>query len=73
MLNALHLPHRFDSSGLRADLARIRPDKWVPHDKGFDAGEVRIHIPIGTNAGVEFYSCGERLLRDATEPLFAKI
>src|SRR3569833_370830 len=28
---------------------------------GFDDGEVRIHIPIETNAGVEFYSCGERL------------
>ncbi len=28
---------------------------------GFDDGEVRIHVPIETNAGVEFYSCGERL------------
>ncbi|HEY4087044.1 MAG TPA: aspartyl/asparaginyl beta-hydroxylase domain-containing protein [Bryobacteraceae bacterium] len=28
---------------------------------GFDDGEVRIHIPIETNTGVEFYSCGERL------------
>ncbi len=28
----------------------------------FDGGEVRIHIPVLTNPGVEFYVCGERLL-----------
>jgi len=29
---------------------------------GFEDGEVRIHIPVETNPGVEFYVCGERLL-----------
>lgn len=29
---------------------------------GYDDGEIRIHIPIQTNPGVEFYVCGERLL-----------
>ncbi len=28
----------------------------------FEDGEVRIHIPVETSSGVEFYVCGERLL-----------
>lgn len=28
---------------------------------GYEDGEVRIHIPIQTNSGVEFYSAGQRL------------
>ena len=32
------------------------------HALGFEDGEIRIHIPIETNAGVEFYVRGERLL-----------
>jgi len=28
----------------------------------YEDGEIRIHIPIQTNPGVEFYLCGERLL-----------
>jgi Aspartyl/Asparaginyl beta-hydroxylase len=28
---------------------------------GYEDGEVRIHIPVQTNSGVEFYSSGERL------------
>ena len=29
---------------------------------GYEEGEVRLHVPIHTNAGVEFYVAGERLL-----------
>jgi hypothetical protein len=31
------------------------------HALGFEDGEIRLHIPIRTNPGVEFYVCGERL------------
>jgi hypothetical protein len=31
------------------------------HALGYEDGEVRIHIPIQTNPGVEFYVCGESL------------
>lgn len=31
------------------------------HALDFEAGEVRIHVPIQTNGKVEFYVCGERL------------
>jgi len=31
------------------------------HALGYEDGEIRIHIPIRTNPGVEFYVCGERL------------
>ena len=34
------------------------------HAQGFEDGEIRIHVPIETNAGVEFYVCGERLLME---------
>jgi hypothetical protein len=34
------------------------------HALGFEDGEIRIHVPIETNAGVEFYVCGEQLLME---------
>lgn len=32
------------------------------HALGYEDGEIRLHIPIRTNPGVEFYVCGERLV-----------
>jgi hypothetical protein len=139
MITHLQLPLQFDPQLLKADLARIQPQEWIPHYNerdyggdwrgvalrsltgdwrhlhakeagpeayadtdvlfrcsyfqkvlsafacplksvrllrlapgsvirehtdpalGFEDGEVRIHIPIQTNAGVEFCLAGERL------------
>jgi hypothetical protein len=35
------------------------------HALDFEDGEARIHVPVLTNSGVEFYLSGERLLLDA--------
>lgn len=38
MLTGLHLPVQFDPALLRADLARVLPDEWVPHYNQLDYG-----------------------------------
>jgi Aspartyl/Asparaginyl beta-hydroxylase len=43
------------------------------HALGFEDGEVRIHIPIHTNPGVEFYVCGERLLLEEGECYYINV
>lgn len=37
------------------------------YELGFDAGEVRIHVPVATNAGVEFYLDGQRVMMEVGE------
>jgi hypothetical protein len=57
---------RFHCPLLSVRLLSLAPGSFVREHSdpalGFDDGEVRIHIPIETNTGVEFYSCRERLL-----------
>lgn len=43
------------------------------HSLGYEDGEVRIHIPIRTNPGVEFYVCGERLLLEEGECYYINV
>ena len=43
------------------------------HALGYEDGEVRIHIPIRTNPGVEFYVCGERLLLQEGECYYVNV
>jgi hypothetical protein len=49
-----------------ARLLSLAPGSFIrehtDHALDFEDGEIRIHIPIETNLGVEFYVCGERLL-----------
>jgi hypothetical protein len=49
-----------------ARLLSLAPGSFIrehtDHALDFEDGEIRIHIPIETNPGVEFYVCGERLL-----------
>jgi hypothetical protein len=40
---------------------------------GFEEGEVRLHIPIETNPGVEFYVCGERLLLEEANCYYVNV
>ncbi|MCU1258415.1 MAG: Aspartyl/Asparaginyl beta-hydroxylase, partial [Bryobacterales bacterium] len=40
---------------------------------GYEDGEIRIHIPIQTNTGVEFYVCGERLLLEEGECYYVNV
>lgn len=43
------------------------------HALGYEDGEIRIHIPIRTNPGVEFYVCGERLLLEEGECYYINV
>ncbi len=43
------------------------------HALGFEDGEIRIHIPIRTNPGVEFYVCGERLLLEEASCYYVNV
>jgi hypothetical protein len=43
------------------------------HALGYEDGEIRIHIPIRTNPGVEFYVCGERLLLEEGECYYVNV
>jgi hypothetical protein len=43
------------------------------HALGYEDGEIRIHIPIRTNPGVEFYVCGERLLLEVGECYYINV
>ncbi len=43
------------------------------HALGYEDGEIRIHIPIQTNPGVEFYVCGERLLLEEGECYYVNV
>jgi hypothetical protein len=49
-----------------ARLLSLAPGSFIrehtDHALDFEDGEIRVHIPIETNPGVEFYVCGERLL-----------
>ncbi len=51
-----------------ARLLNLAPGSFIREHSdqalGFEEGEVRIHVPIRTNPGVEFYVCGDRLQMD---------
>jgi Aspartyl/Asparaginyl beta-hydroxylase len=43
------------------------------HALGYEDGEIRLHIPIRTNPGVEFYVCGERLLLEEANCYYVNV
>jgi Aspartyl/Asparaginyl beta-hydroxylase len=43
------------------------------HALDYEDGEIRVHIPIRTNPGVEFYVCGERLLLEEGECYYVNV
>jgi hypothetical protein len=60
VLNAFHCPLK------SVRLLSLAPGSFIrehsDHALGYEDGEIRIHIPVVTDAAVEFYVCGERLL-----------
>lgn len=40
---------------------------------GYDDGEIRVHVPVQTNPGVEFYVAGERLLLEEGNSYFVNV
>lgn len=58
-------------------LLSLAPGSYIrehsDHALGYEDGEVRIHIPIRTNPGVEFYVCGERLVLEEGECYYINV
>jgi len=58
-------------------LLSLAPDSFIrehsDHALGYDDGEIRVHIPIQTNPGVEFYVSGERLLLEEGHSYFVNV
>lgn len=58
--------NRFECRLKSARLLSLAPGSFIrehtDHALDFEDGEVRIHVPVQTNADVEFYVSGERLL-----------
>ncbi len=58
-------------------LLSLAPESFIrehsDHALGYEDGEVRIHVPIRTNPGVEFYVCGERLLLEEGECYYVNV
>ncbi|MGA9997762.1 MAG: aspartyl/asparaginyl beta-hydroxylase domain-containing protein [Pyrinomonadaceae bacterium] len=62
---------RFDCPLQSVRLLRLRPGSVIREHKdfnlGYEDGEIRIHVPVQTNAGVGFFLNGERLLMNEGE------
>ncbi|HEX4137514.1 MAG TPA: aspartyl/asparaginyl beta-hydroxylase domain-containing protein [Bryobacteraceae bacterium] len=60
-----------------ARLLSLAPQSFIrehsDHALGYDDGEIRIHIPIQTNPGVEFYVAGERLALEEGHSYFINV
>jgi hypothetical protein len=71
VLSAFHCPLK------SVRLLGLAPQSFIrehsDHALGYDDGEVRIHIPIRTNPGVEFYVAGERLLLEEGASYFVNV
>jgi hypothetical protein len=71
VLNAFHCPLK------SVRLLSLAPGSFIrehsDHALGYDDGEIRIHIPVITDAAVEFYVCGERLLLEEGRCYFINV
>jgi hypothetical protein len=58
-------------------LLSLAPQSFIrehsDHALGYEDGEIRIHVPIQTNPGVEFYVAGERLLLEEGASYFVNV
>jgi hypothetical protein len=71
VLASLHFPLR------SVRLLRLRAGSVIrehcDYDLGFESGEVRLHIPIVTNPGVEFYLDGKRVVMGEGETWYTNV